>query len=153
MGKDSDPLPVVSYTKIEDEASTQPAGVHDLQARSFGYNDFSEFKRPEGHYIRHIEPLESELAVQVEYDMDEQDQEWLDAVNAERKKEQVCSMHEYKTVFHRADQIPKGVEHLILLTGQCYSGVAGPLSLTKITKESQSHILEWCSWKVHWTLR
>ena len=52
-------------------------------------NDFSEFRRPE-HYIRHIgmisiqfffasfliahslEPLESELAVQVEYDMDEQ---------------------------------------------------------------------------------
>lgn len=55
-------------------------------------NDFSEFHRPE-HYIRHIgiflpiyvqcsssrfatilEPLESELAVQVEYDMDEQGQ-------------------------------------------------------------------------------
>lgn len=51
------------------------------------------------------EPLESELAIQVEYDMDEQgqftsldpaflftrasDQEWLDAVNAERKKEQL----------------------------------------------------------------
>ena len=52
-------------------------------------NDFSEFKRPD-HYIRHIgtfwvvrnlawtrvlirsEPIESELAVQVEYDMDEQ---------------------------------------------------------------------------------
>jgi len=54
--------------------------------RSFGYNDFSEFKRPE-HYIRYIEPLESELAEQVEYDMDEQDQEWLDTVNAERKKD------------------------------------------------------------------
>jgi len=54
-------------------------------------NDFSDFTRPE-HYIRHIgmfvvsylyldidhsgiaEPLESELAVQVEYDMDEQGQ-------------------------------------------------------------------------------
>ena len=53
------------------------------------------------------EPLESELAVQVEYDMDEQgaveavgsrviylyvltvDQEWLDAVNAERKHDQL----------------------------------------------------------------
>jgi hypothetical protein len=51
-------------------------------------NDFSEFQRPE-HYIRYIgalksipelsylvilflEPLEHELAVQVEYDMDEQ---------------------------------------------------------------------------------
>lgn len=36
---------------------------------------------------------------------------------AERKKEQVCSIHEYKVAFQRADQVPKGVEHLILLTG------------------------------------
>jgi hypothetical protein len=84
-------------------------------------NDGSEFQRPE-HYIRYsgriaasqtprilltsfLEPLERELAVQVEYDMDEQgafgrrfenfvlqafrvDMEWLDSVNAERKKEQ-----------------------------------------------------------------
>lgn len=78
-------LPKVSFEKIQDEVSTQPGGVHDLQARSYGYNDFSEFRRPD-HYIRHIEPLESELAKQVEYDMDEQDQEWLDAVNADRKK-------------------------------------------------------------------
>ncbi|EPQ56227.1 hypothetical protein GLOTRDRAFT_105199 [Gloeophyllum trabeum ATCC 11539] len=81
------PLPKPSFVKV-DEDSTQPTGVHDQQARSYGYNDFSDFKRPE-HYIRHIEPLESELAVQVEYDMDEQDQEWLDAVNADRKKEQL----------------------------------------------------------------
>lgn len=55
----------------------------------------------------YIEPLESDLARQVEYDMDEQgasvlpmsfyaylfqeskDKEWLDAVNADRKKEQL----------------------------------------------------------------
>ncbi len=58
------------------------------------------------HDAHSPEPIESELAKQVEYDMDEQgavrsglpphgqstsngaDQEWLDAVNAERKKEQ-----------------------------------------------------------------
>jgi len=84
-------------------------------------NDGSEFQRPD-HYIRYSgrmvvpcglrnltnvfpEPLEKELAVQVEYDMDEQgafvngclgvptlmfwvDMEWLDNMNAERKKEQ-----------------------------------------------------------------
>lgn len=68
-------------------------------------NNFDDFTRPD-HYIRHIEPLEIDLARQVEYDMDEQgmvalpitrppliiwlaDKEWMDAVNAERKKEQL----------------------------------------------------------------
>ncbi|KAJ7876249.1 hypothetical protein B0H13DRAFT_1893737 [Mycena leptocephala] len=95
-------LPKVSFQKIEDDVSTQPSGVHDGQARSFGSsltrrvdNDFSDFHRPD-QYIRHIagiepiaEPLEIDLERQVEYDMDEQDQEWLDAVNTERKKEQL----------------------------------------------------------------
>lgn len=35
------------------------------------------------------EPIESELTNQVEYDMDEQDQEWLDLVNEDRRKGQV----------------------------------------------------------------
>ncbi|KAJ7797171.1 hypothetical protein B0H14DRAFT_2912439 [Mycena olivaceomarginata] len=51
-----------------------------MQARSFGYNDCSNFQRPT-EYIRYIEPLESDLERQVEYDMDEQDQAWLDALN------------------------------------------------------------------------
>ncbi|KAI0726340.1 PHD-zinc-finger like domain-containing protein [Fomitopsis betulina] len=80
------PLPKVSFAKVQDDFASYPSGVHDQQMRSFGYNDFSEFKRPV-HYIRYIEPLESELSEQVEYDMDEQDQEWLNTVNAERKKE------------------------------------------------------------------
>ncbi|EMD39343.1 hypothetical protein CERSUDRAFT_112983 [Gelatoporia subvermispora B] len=82
------PLPKVSFVKVHDDTSMHPTGVHDLQARSYGYNAFSDFRRPE-HYIRYIEPLESELAVQVEYDMDEQDQIWLDAYNEERKEKQL----------------------------------------------------------------
>jgi Enhancer of polycomb-like len=35
------------------------------------------------------EPIESEVTNQVEYDMDEQDQEWLDLVNEDRKKAQI----------------------------------------------------------------
>ncbi|KII86055.1 hypothetical protein PLICRDRAFT_44511 [Plicaturopsis crispa FD-325 SS-3] len=84
----ADPLPKVSFVKIQDEGTANPPGAHDLQMRSYGYNEFADFRRPE-HYIRHIEPLESELAIQVEYDMDEQDKEWLDIINTERKKEQL----------------------------------------------------------------
>ena len=80
-------LPKVEFEKVEDDTSTPPSGVHDHQARSYGCecqrkrffsisdatldNDFSDFRRP-AHYIRHIEPLEMDLARQVEYDMDEQ---------------------------------------------------------------------------------
>ncbi|KAK7020204.1 hypothetical protein VNI00_017817 [Paramarasmius palmivorus] len=81
-------LPKVEFEKVEDDTSTPPSGVHDHQARSYGYNDFSDFRRP-AHYIRHIEPLEMDLARQVEYDMDEQDKEWLDTLNADRKKDQL----------------------------------------------------------------
>ncbi|KAF8989853.1 hypothetical protein BDQ17DRAFT_1372655 [Cyathus striatus] len=80
-------LPKAEYQKIEEEVSNKPFGVHDMQARSYGYNDFSEFQRPD-HYIRHIEPLEIDLARQVEYDMDEQDKEWLDMINEKRRKAQ-----------------------------------------------------------------
>ncbi|KAL0954129.1 hypothetical protein HGRIS_005271 [Hohenbuehelia grisea] len=83
-----DVLPKVSFQRVEDEDFSGPPGVADQQARSYGYCDFNDFVRPQ-HYIRYIEPLENELATQVEYDMDEQDQEWLGAVNLERKKEQL----------------------------------------------------------------
>jgi hypothetical protein len=69
-----------------------------------------------------LEPLESELAVQVEYDMDEQgvhprvgvvyvpisqiDQEWLDALNSERKKEQLdrISYEAFEIVMDRLEK-------------------------------------------------
>ncbi|KAJ2917073.1 hypothetical protein MD484_g3339, partial [Candolleomyces efflorescens] len=82
-------LPKVEFEKVNDDVSTGgPPGVGDGQARSFGYNDGYPFTRGE-LYIRHIEPLEIDLARQVEYDMDEQDAEWLEAVNQERRKEQL----------------------------------------------------------------
>ncbi|KAH6915692.1 bromodomain and PHD finger-containing protein 3 [Coprinopsis sp. MPI-PUGE-AT-0042] len=98
-------LPKVQFEKIKDDVSTQPNGVHDGQARSFGYNDFSDFTRPD-YYIRHIEPLEIDLARQVEYDMDEQDQEWLEAVNNERKKELIdrVSFETFEVVMDRLEK-------------------------------------------------
>ncbi|KAL0579001.1 hypothetical protein V5O48_002996 [Marasmius crinis-equi] len=115
-------LPVVSFEKVEDDLSAPPSGVHDNQARSYGYNDFSDFQRPD-HYIRHIglfiglcaffasvdratEPLEMDLARQVEYDMDEQDKEWLDALNAERKKEHLDKIS-YETFEIILDRLEK----------------------------------------------
>lgn len=98
-------LPKVSFVKVIGENPTARSGVHDNQQRSYGYNDFSLFERPQ-HYIRYIEPLESELAVQVEYDMDEQDQEWLDALNADRKKEQLdkISYEAFEIVMDRLEK-------------------------------------------------
>ncbi|KAI6112894.1 PHD-zinc-finger like domain-containing protein [Pisolithus sp. B1] len=98
-------LPKVSFEIVQNDDSTQPAGVHDLQARSYGYNDFSEFQKPD-HYIRYIEPLERDLATQVEYDMDEQDQEWLDAINVERKKDQL-NLVTYETFEIIMDRLEK----------------------------------------------
>ncbi|KAN0064918.1 hypothetical protein ACQY0O_001975 [Thecaphora frezii] len=84
-------LPKVSFRRIPAEealALAAPAGVLDQQNVEFGFNDGRPFERPE-HYLRYVEPIESELKQQVEYDMDEQDQEWLDALNADRKREQL----------------------------------------------------------------
>ncbi|SAM86156.1 related to Peregrin (Bromodomain and PHD finger-containing protein 1) [Ustilago bromivora] len=82
-------LPKVSFRKVPpDEALlfSIPPGIVDPHALPFGYNDGSEFDKPD-HYIRYVEPIEGELKKQVEYDMDEQDQEWLDALNYDRRKE------------------------------------------------------------------
>ncbi|KAI9440789.1 hypothetical protein H4582DRAFT_1939406 [Lactarius indigo] len=90
-------LPKVSFVKVSGENSTTRSGVHDNQQRSYGYNDFSLFERPQ-HYIRYIEPLE--------YDMDEQDQEWLDSLNADRKKEQLdkISYEAFEIVMDRLEK-------------------------------------------------
>ncbi|KAJ3218951.1 nuA3 HAT complex component nto1 [Dinochytrium kinnereticum] len=43
------------------------------------------FIRPEGYYVRYVEPTEGELAERIEYDMDEQDMAWLKLVNEDRR--------------------------------------------------------------------
>nr|ODN90482.1 hypothetical protein L203_01591 [Cryptococcus depauperatus CBS 7841] len=110
-------LPKVSFRVLtEDSAWLQPAGVQSEQSRSYGYNDFSDFEKPE-HYIRYIEPIESELSVQVEYDMDEQDQAWLDIYNAERTKEQ-CGPISYEA-FEISKRIPQPQQHLPAEDSKC----------------------------------
>ncbi|WWC64030.1 uncharacterized protein I303_106636 [Kwoniella dejecticola CBS 10117] len=122
-------LPKVSFRVVDDDLSmSAPAGVQSEQSRSYGYNDFSDFTRSE-HYIRYIEPIESELAVQVEYDMDEQDQEWLDAINAERKKEQsgpisyeifeILMDKLEKEWFSLSKRIPQPTQHLAAEDSKC----------------------------------
>jgi hypothetical protein len=89
-------LPVVSFRVVEDddeepsafERRTKSDKVQlNLQLlKSYGYNVSEEDFTLDDHYIRHVEPIEVELANQVEYDMDEQDREWLDVANEERHR-------------------------------------------------------------------
>ncbi|KAI8449830.1 hypothetical protein BY996DRAFT_6418015 [Phakopsora pachyrhizi] len=50
-----------------------------------GYNSSTSWELPRS-YIRWVQPGEEELDRRCEYDMDEQDQEWLNLLNADRKK-------------------------------------------------------------------
>lgn len=67
-------LPRPRYTKIEESALALAAE-----------NEEMHYRRPEGHYIRYVDPTEIELYENTEYDMDEQDRYWLSVLNAERK--------------------------------------------------------------------
>jgi NuA3 HAT complex component NTO1 len=88
-------LPIVSFRIVDhDDDAPSPFDRRTKQDKAqlplplleaFGYNvQQDDFAVSDAHYIRHVEPIEVELANQVEYDMDEQDREWLDAVNGER---------------------------------------------------------------------
>ena len=76
-----------------DELS-RPAGVNDVHMVQYGYHDGSDFTQPP-LFMRHLEPTDSELDKQVEYDMDEQgasmltDTEWLEELNGERRRRQL----------------------------------------------------------------
>lgn len=84
-------LPKVSFRRVplaEAQALTLPTGVADQRNVDYGFNDGEAFEKPD-HYVRYVEPIEADLKRQVEYDMDEQDKEWLDTLNADRRKEQL----------------------------------------------------------------
>ncbi|CEP19970.1 hypothetical protein [Parasitella parasitica] len=77
-------LPTPSYQKIKPPIK---------KSRKEESSSIQVFHRPDSHYIRYIEllippePSETELFATVEYDMDEQDEVWLQIYNRERKKE------------------------------------------------------------------
>jgi hypothetical protein len=86
-------LPRVEVWKVQHagdedrEEGLQPRDPRSLgdgrDSERFGYNDDAPW-RQELSYTRWVQPLESELAKQVEYDMDDGDREWLDEYNRER---------------------------------------------------------------------
>ncbi|GAA5903703.1 hypothetical protein JCM8208_006554, partial [Rhodotorula glutinis] len=95
-------LPSVEFTTLHPPlASARVNNPHHLAP--YGYNtglDWAHHARLESHnhathphqdpggpYLRWLQPLESDLARQVEYDMDDQDQLWLDALNRDRKRD------------------------------------------------------------------
>lgn len=91
-------LPKVQYEKREQqdpeededyiaEQNYQQEHLLSLHHQSQPNHPNLPYKRPENHYIHYIEPSDVELYDSVEYDMDEQDKEWLQLYNAERRKE------------------------------------------------------------------
>ncbi|GAA5947562.1 hypothetical protein JCM3775_006800, partial [Rhodotorula graminis] len=96
-------LPSVEFTKVLDAPLASPRVNNPQQHGPYGYNtgiDWHHHHRLESHthaahsgadpggpYLRWLQPLESDLARQVEYDMDDQDQLWLDALNRDRKRD------------------------------------------------------------------
>ncbi|SPO31613.1 related to Peregrin (Bromodomain and PHD finger-containing protein 1) [Ustilago trichophora] len=101
-------LPKVSFRKVPPHEALLfhiSPGIIDSHALPFGYNDGSEYVKPH-HYIRYVEPIEGDLKKQVEYDMDEQDQEWLDALNYDRRKDGLDTIS-YETFEIILDQLEK----------------------------------------------
>lgn len=89
----------------EEEAQTQAACVHEAQMVPYGYHADTQYALPR-HLVRYIEPTEDEFDKQVEYDMDEQDQQWLDALNEERRREQldVISYEAFEIIMDRFEK-------------------------------------------------
>ncbi|MBW0468029.1 hypothetical protein O181_007744 [Austropuccinia psidii MF-1] len=85
-------LPKVSFKVIlptDDSAGPGDSSLKlDLSNKhlvNYGYNS-SNFWEPPASYIRWVQPAEEELERQCEYDMDEQDREWLKGLNLDRKR-------------------------------------------------------------------
>ena len=79
-------LPKVEVWRVT-PAEPAPRSVGDgRESERFGYNDEESWVQ-DAAYTRWVQPMEHELARQVEYSLDEQDMEWLDALNAERRRE------------------------------------------------------------------
>ncbi|WFD20209.1 hypothetical protein MCAP1_002453 [Malassezia caprae] len=88
-----------------EEEEEQAACVHEAQMVQYGYHADTHHELPR-HLVRYIEPTEDEFDRQVEYDMDEQDQQWLDALNAERRREQldVISYEAFEIIMDRCEK-------------------------------------------------
>ncbi|KAJ1978761.1 hypothetical protein H4R35_001777 [Dimargaris xerosporica] len=78
-------LPQVRYHTVDMQQWQQKAT--DAMDQSLFGAETADFKRPESHYIRNVELSEAELADKIEYDMDEEDQSWLDLVNRRRTQQ------------------------------------------------------------------
>lgn len=88
--------PSFRRVSAEEEARTQAACVYEPQMAPYGFHAAAQNALPP-HLVHYLEPTEDEFDQQVEYDMDEQgtlhaltlDQQWLDALNADRRREQL----------------------------------------------------------------
>lgn len=81
LKNDSSNLPKVSCEKISKDSQIV-------------YKNSLNMKSIPGRYLRYSEPVEDELFDRVEYDMDEQDNCWLSALNALRSKDDLTPVSE-----------------------------------------------------------
>ncbi|GAA5824367.1 hypothetical protein JCM3770_001841 [Rhodotorula araucariae] len=88
-------LPAVEFTVVHPPLAAPDVGQPLLAA--YGYNTGADWHHgaalvhghADGPYLRWLQPLEAELARQVEYDMDDQDRLWLDALNRDRTRQRL----------------------------------------------------------------
>jgi hypothetical protein len=119
-------LPEVSFRVVDEDEEEPTAFDRRTKAdktqlplpllEAFGYNVSEEDFKLDDHYIRHVEPIEVELANQVEYDMDEQDKEWLDVANDMRHKAGLDRMS-YELFEIVMDKLEKEWFNLVRLSG------------------------------------
>ncbi|KAI9144302.1 hypothetical protein BKA69DRAFT_1056796 [Paraphysoderma sedebokerense] len=98
------PKPVFTILEEDDHGPDNPGSLPQDISPPRGKD--ASFKRPEGHYVRYVEPKDEELSHCVEYDMDERDKAWLDMTNAKRIQEGIpeISVDFFEAVMDRLEK-------------------------------------------------
>ena len=178
-------LPKPNYRRIEtfkkfEEAKNVGVNFVDKSMANVGFQETDRFARSAETYIRTTEGLfedepevaqalradgdDSAIVGRVEYDMDEQDERWLESVNAERQAEQVdaikpaifeITMTQIEKEWHALEK-SKLIEHLRIQTRvHVLTRTRNTESTSKSSTDPATTIWICCSsqWRDRWTWR